>query len=204
MRPGDRRGNLIEIEGDIARVQLVRGSGATLFAAVDLEDLERVMAYTWHAAWNSNTESWHARTNTARDGTPRRTLRLHRFILDAPEGLHVDHRDHDTLNCRRSNLRLADYSENARNRRAFRGSASPYKGVTPDRGRWRAQIVVDGQHIHIGTCGSEEDAARLYDEAARHYFGEFACVNFPEVEPAVDTPSRGGDAHIGPRRAGHP
>ena len=34
--------------------------------------------------------------------------------------------------------------------------------------------------IHLGTYGSEIEAARAYDRAARQYHGPFARLNFPE------------------------
>lgn len=52
-------------------------------------------------------------------GKPRRTIRLHRFLMDAPEGMDVDHIDHDGLHNCRSNLRVVEPDENKQNVRAW-------------------------------------------------------------------------------------
>jgi len=184
---GTRKGNPVEIQGDVALLFLERRDGVRVATLVDTIDLPRVQAFTWHASWNRTTESWHARTNTPKAGGLRAcTLRMHRMLLDAPPDYEVDHVNGDTLDNRRScNLRLAERGQNTANRRSFRGSVSPYKGVSPHRGRWRAQIWTDGLKISLGVFDTEEAAARAYDEAARHHHGAFAHLNFPDIAGAA-------------------
>lgn len=43
-----------------------------------------------------------------------------------------------------------------------------------DRG---AHITIGGKFTFLGAYGTQEEAARSYDAAAREYFGEFACTN---------------------------
>lgn len=60
--------------------------------------------------------------------------------------------------------------------------ASAFKGVflaSSGRGVWRARIWNGGERVNLGYFGSEEGAARAYDEAARKLHGEFARLNFP-------------------------
>jgi hypothetical protein len=44
--------------------------------------------------------------------------------------------------------------------------------------KWRARIKVNGKEHSLGYYVSEEDAAQAYDDAASHYFGEYARPNF--------------------------
>lgn len=88
----------------------------------------------------------------------------------------VDHMDNNGLNNRRSNLRLATYSQNAANRRRNKGKADGYKGVYWCKGKakWRAKICVNQRDIHIGYYDTPDDAHSAYCAAAVKYHGEFA------------------------------
>ena len=106
-----------------------------------------------------------------------------RFIMNVtdPE-IHVDHEDHNGLNCQRSNLRKCVRGENDGNRRKTRGS-SQYRGVSwsKGKGRWRACITIE-KTVHLGYFVNEREAALVYDTAARSRFGVFANCNFPLQE----------------------
>lgn len=105
---------------------------------------------------------------------------MHRFILDAPHGMEVDHKNGDGLDCRRENMRLATRKQNAFNRKRPSVNTSGFKGVTlvKPTGKWLAQIEVGGKNMHLGTYESKIEAARAYDKAAIKYHGEFARLNF--------------------------
>ncbi len=106
----------------------------------------------------------------------RRCIPMHRQILQAPAELEVDHIDGNGLNNQRSNLRLCTTSQNQQNSRRRTDNTSGYKGVSFDqrRGRWKAQIRVNGKRITLGRYDDIEHAAAAYHEAALRYHGEFA------------------------------
>ncbi len=110
-------------------------------------------------------------------------VRMHREIMSFPKGLLVDHRNNNTLDNRRANLRLATSSQNMVNRRRDKSkNSSQFRGVRfrKERGRWSAQITVNGKTFWLGSYDNEIDAARAYDRAAMKYHGEFAKSNFPQ------------------------
>lgn len=157
---------------DATWIPLTRGE----FALVDRSDFARVSEYTWMHV--NGKAPRHGR----RDGSEQD---LHRFIMQ-PKGREiVDHRDGNTLDNRRSNLRVASPSGNQRNMRKW--GAGRFKGVYRNRSahltpRWYAKIRVEGSRsLYLGSFSSEEEAARAYDRAAREHHGEFACVNFPQA-----------------------
>lgn len=106
--------------------------------------------------------------------------------MRAKEDEQVDHRDRNTLDCRRQNLRFATSAGNNRNRGKHvsnvRRFASQYKGVCKpaDYNKWIALITINDRTIRLGTFVTEEEAARAYDVAAKKHFGAFACLNFPD------------------------
>lgn len=105
---------------------------------------------------------------------------MHRAIMG---GL-ADHKNGDTLDNRRSNLRQATAQQNTWNRARASNNTSGFKGVCPrkDRGTWLAAIRYNEKLKKLGTFHSKEAAAMAYDRAARALFGEFAALNFPNPE----------------------
>ena len=155
------------------RIPLTQGK----FTIVDDEDAhfgER----NWYAL-PAKTRWYAAGSAKSRDGKWK-TIRLHREILAAPAGMVVDHKNFDTLDNRRSNLRLCTNSQNLMNQRPTRGGSSQYKGVHRQRGRWYATISRRGKTFWLGDFVDEVDAAHAYDDAAIRLHGEFAQPNFSQ------------------------
>ena len=154
-----------------------------LFAIVDAEDADLVGQYNWFAkTCGSRTYA------AAKMSLPRgRAVMLHRFLLFGTQpcariGDDIDHKDRNSLNNRRENLREATRSQNMTNC-AARG-AVPFIGVsqhpTSRKRRYRSAIRVNGRIVHLGLWSTPEEAARARDAAAREHYGEFATFNFPE------------------------
>lgn len=96
--------------------------------------------------------------------------------------LYVDHKDGDIFNAQENNLRLATPKQSAHNRKPHRDSRTGKKGVTFNRkeNKYRAQIIVNRVHHHLGSYENIEDAERAFDKAAVEFQGEFAWLNFPD------------------------
>lgn len=159
-------------------------------AIVDDEDFERVSRHKWLASRGARTWYAHATEMQVVDGSKKRvTLAMHRIVLSPLPWQIVDHVNHDGLDNRRQNLRTCFKGENIANAPKKRTPySSKFKGVNwkKQQQRWVAQITAGRRVIHLGLYATEEDAAKAYDRAAIQYFGEFACLNFPEtVNPAA-------------------
>jgi len=154
-------------------------------ALVDDEDFERVSKYKWYAGWHPRPQSFTAR-RTNREDSKRTKIFMHRQIMNAPPGKQVDHRNHDTLDNRKANLRICTSAENNRNQRKQRGcSSSQFKGVSwhKRKRKWVAYICPDDKQQHLGLFTDEIDAALAYNIAAAEMFGEFALLNdIPEAQ----------------------
>ena len=88
---------------------------------------------------------------------------------------YVDHKDLDKTNDRWLNLRLADCSQSAANRGAFRNGTSGFKGVSwrEDHKKWGAHIGKSNRKRHLGYFDTREEAALAYRDAAEKLHGEF-------------------------------
>lgn len=92
-------------------------------------------------------------------------------------GLVVDHKDGNTLDNRRENLRICTNAWNAVNRRALKNKSAPYKGVRAKRtGKFDAIITIDKKQIYLGTFKSPESAKDAYDKAAEVLHGEYRRI----------------------------
>jgi hypothetical protein len=149
------------------------------FAIVDAADFDWLNQWKWQASWNPKTGTFYAdreEFNGARD--KRYSVRMHREILGLQRGdkLQGEHRNHNTLDNRRSNLRIATHSENMYNRRLNSNSSCGLKGVTRHGNYWRAQIQANRKHIVIGSSyNTPEEAHLAYCEKSKELHGGFHC-----------------------------
>jgi len=139
-----------------------------IYALVDEEDYERVSQYNWNCDGRGYVSN-----NTVG--------KLHRFIMNITDPkIKIDHKFHNKLDNRKSQLRICTHAENMRNTRSNKGT-SKYKGVNWFRAskKWCAEITYNRKNIKIGYFDNEKDAARAYDAKAKELHKEFAHLNFP-------------------------
>ena len=155
--------------------------GEGLYTIVDPDIYYRIGHLRWSVCGDERKD-YAARIDRKFRYGRTKTIFLHREIMNAPRGLLVDHRNGDSLDNRRANLRLATHSQNMQNRRKRKNTTSRYTGVCFEKRRkkWTANITVNKKKIWIGRFDDEIEAAKAYDEAARKEHGEFARLNFGE------------------------
>lgn len=158
------------------KIKLTQGK----FALIDDCDYELVRPFKWHA--KKERTRFYA-SSSIWNGKRHRNIRMHRLLLgESCLGLDVDHKNHDTLDNRRSNLRVCTRSQNIMNTRKRPNKTSKYLGVSKCNkvDRWRSTISKDGKNYHLGNFKSELDAAVAYNKKAKELFGEFAVLNLLE------------------------
>lgn len=155
----------------------VRHGDAVVYAEIDEIDYERCSKIKWSISgeyphgYDRSTGEW---------------VQLHRFIMNAPDGVLVDHKNRIKMDCRRENLRYATRQEQNRNiGKRQTATTSRWKGVHyyPDGKkkrikRWQARIRDDNSKtVSLGYFETEIEAAAAYNRGAILYHGEFACLN---------------------------
>jgi HNH endonuclease/AP2 domain len=136
---------------------------------VDDEDYEFLNQFAWQVD-KENSVAMHFNG---------KTMLLHRFIINPPKGLEIDHIDGNRLNNQKSNLRLATSSQNKINRGPRKDNKSGYKGVSwhKQQEKWTARIMTSGKYLSLGLFKDIRLAAQAYNEAAVRYYGAYAWLN---------------------------
>lgn len=127
-----------------------RGKGKRTLVDQDIAD--RYGGLSWFL---SDTGYAMRRSDKLDDGT-KVTIRLHRLVTQAPEGMVVDHKNGDPLDNRRSNLRVVTQAENARNHHGTVGYC-----WDKTKNKW----MVRYRNKYYGRYETESEAIRAYQLA---------------------------------------
>jgi hypothetical protein len=136
------------------------------FAIIDKEDLSKIFKYSWHMS-SSDGHFYAVTSRTCGQ------LRMHRIIMDCPDGYVVDHINNDGLDNRKSNLRICLSQQNACNRKLNSNSSTGFKGVHKSGNRFNSTIRAKGIDYRLGTFDTAEEAYIAYVEKAKELHGEF-------------------------------
>lgn len=137
------------------RILLTQGK----YAIVDDGDYGWLSQYKWCACYMKGL--WYAiRSENGK------YIRMHRQIMNCPANKEIDHLDGQSLDNRKSNMRICTHQENCLNRKANRNSVSKYKGVTWFKGKWVSIIRDHTKFLYLGRFVSEINAAKAFDTMA--------------------------------------
>ena len=157
--------NEYHINGDTTTIDLYdKDCNKIAEALIDTEDLDKVKNIKWKlssSGYAMNTPKW-----------KQSNLHMSRVILDTDQ--FVDHINHNTLDNRKSNLRIVTKSQNQMN--------VNYKGVSKQGEKFYAHIKLNGKMLNLGVYVHEEEAlyARWYAE--KRVFKAYA---YPKEEPSI-------------------
>ena len=148
------------------------------FAAVDKDEYGKVRKWKWYF-----NKGYAVRNEGNWRKEERKTVRMHRTIMDCPVGKEVDHIDGNGLNNTKKNLRICSRNENCHNREKYKTNKSGFKGVYWESGKkkWKAQATFNNRRINLGRYPEKISAARAYDLFAMNHFGQFARLNLPYI-----------------------
>ena len=102
-------------------------------------------------------------------------IQLQKYLLDVDKGFHIDHINHNPLDCRRNNLRVATIGENIRNRKSKNSNnTSGYRNVSWSDNGWVVQLQVNGKNTRLGKFDDVDEAGKFAKKMRKKYYGEFA------------------------------
>lgn len=99
---------------------------------------------------------------------------LHRYVMNCPDDLEVDHKYHNLLDNRKSELRFADSSQQKFNTKTRVDNKSGHRGISwaADRKKWFVNITCRGKRI-TKRFDKYDDACEFVDKQYAEWFGEY-------------------------------
>jgi len=151
----------------------------------DKNNLEKIInfKYRWHVKRYNQIDGYYVEATEYLGtlfGKPQyKTVLLHRFLLNASEEEVIDHKNHNPLDYRISNLRKCSDLLNLKNRRKKNSNnTSGYRNVTWMSGYWRVQVQVNGKNKIFDEKFEDVDlAGEFAEEMRKKYYGEYAGKN---------------------------
>jgi hypothetical protein len=152
-----------------------------IITLINTEDLDLVKSFglRWCIKNDKHTKTQYARSTKWEiiNGKPKLiTYCLHILLMNPTKGTYVDHINHDTLDNRRENLRIATNANNTSNRKSKNSNnTSGYRNVfwNSNKEQWQVSICKNYKHILIGYFDDVDEAGKEAEKAREEYFGEF-------------------------------
>mgnify|MGYP003515106047 CR=1 FL=1 len=173
-----KKGNkyVIDEANNIAKIELNRKGKENLWTIIDLEDLEKVInfPYTKYTKYNHTNDEYYVVASVYHPELQQsRPIFLHQFLMNA-NGKDVDHKNNNTLDNRKFNMRVVEESNNSKNRKGRnKNNKSGYRNVSLINGKWVVQLQIDGKNKRLGKFDDVHEAGKFAEEMRQKYYGEF-------------------------------
>ena len=141
-----------------AMIELKKRNGEIAYAYIDVEDVPLLQGY--HFSLNSRGYAY--------DST--KGVLLHRLIMDAKEDEIVDHKNHNTLDCTRANLRICSSSENNSNRKCINKLGVSNIRYRFDKNKWYVEFKGYGSKMF----NNFHEAFAYRNSKAVELFGDYS------------------------------
>lgn len=139
---------------------------------IDLDDFEKVSQYQWNL-WGGYVAT------TKKVGNKRKSIKLHRLIMNCPNNKVIDHINHNPLDNRKSNLRIVMQKQNVQNSTLRKDNKTGCTGVYKSTGcnSYFVNIKVNKKIIHLGSFKNLKDAINARKNAEKKYWKYKDIVN---------------------------
>lgn len=170
--------NRIICDNEICQIFMTDTNGDFngIITIVDFSDFDLVVGYKWYAT-KERFKNGAIYYKIYSDSGDYRISLSQRIMGVIPTGnirktQHIDHKNRNTLDNRRSNLRFCTATQNAANK--VKMGKGTYKGVLKVSDNTFRCVV--GKK-YIGQYRTEKEAALMYNKIASEKYGEFALLN---------------------------
>lgn len=165
--------NEYEIRGEVTAIIINSPKYGRQEAIISTSKLDRVKEFpnTWLVYYENHTKSLYVMGNAPKENGKRKSIYLHRWVTNSPDGMQVDHINHNSLENTDSNLRIVTLAENMQNKNTYTNNTSGVRGVIWDKesNKWYARVGVKNKKKSIGRFDTIEEAEKAVIEARKKY-----------------------------------
>lgn len=155
--------NEIFFENDYAYMSLTKDK-ITKKVIFDVEDIDTINKYKWHLHLRKKDNRYDVCSNTFGTHKTKKYIALSRFLLNYDGKLCIDHINRNTLDNRKSNLRIVTKFENNLNKG---NNTSGCVGVTWDKSKQKWQVTIKKKYI--GRFDDFKEAVNARKQAEKFY-----------------------------------
>ena len=152
---------------ELAILRITKQDGKEIDFLIDTDDVKFLKKYHWRVRYTRKLNNYYAET-----GKGKNRLILHRLLTNCPDGLVVDHINHNTIDNRKCNLKVCTYGENMINRYTFKNNKLGEKNISYKQNRYCVRFFRDKKEIYIGsfaTLKAAIDSRNKYLESEKCY-----------------------------------
>ena len=150
--------NNIYIKENYAEIVITKKNNEIITVLIDIEDIEKIQKLKWRVSKNKN--GYYVRAWGRKDYKYKQIVYLHRYIMNCPGDMEVDHINHNTLDNRKCNLRVCTMLENKQNVPKRENNKSGYRNIHWDKNRkkWRVRMTINKKEVKVGIYETVEEA----------------------------------------------
>lgn len=157
---------------------VIQRDGKKHIVTVDEEDFNKIfdLGCSIHVQYHKSAKSFYPHITIYEGNYKYKNIKLTTFLFGVMKDVKIDHINNDTLNTRRSNLRLTNQANNLKNRKSKNSNnTSGYRNVTWIQGYWRIQLQINGKnHMFSEKFDDVDKAGKFAEDMRQKYYGEFA------------------------------
>lgn len=146
------RDNYSEIE--------IKSSKGIFYCKIDTEDIEKVQLYRWHMQ-NKYVACKFKGSH----------LYLHRYLMNPNKDMQVDHKNRNTLDNRKINLRMCTQQKNLQNKSKNSNDNCTY--IYPSGKKWRAVITYANKQLYLGMYKTKQEAQNIINSCLKNIIWQY-------------------------------